>query len=363
MMTTKKSTNSQRTRGTVSDTTVTATNRQKSMIATSPAAAKAYLDRSGTPLVLPADVKLVWQGMMSVKDLMSLNIDTRYQRDEITGEVNMLIHVLNHHGQIPDPVTIAERTDGTRWIVDGQQRWWAHVDTGKPMQARVYAVRNYDQELTLFHVLNNSKKLTARTRLQSWPKASGDAIRWMNEAEDSPLRGMISYSTGHQAFPVVTVMRALVTATTGSLGNGAIERICGNFDREYEKDRKWIDKATRMMSFVLASMFDAETPLRHLTALALGRLCYATWRPLTADEAWPTPTPKQLARFKRTDWERLAPGFAVRWLPVVTGAMLGIWNEATDPEEYFRAKAKLEKTPKPSKANKPSKPATAEAAA
>lgn len=350
-MTTKKgSKNSRRTRATITDNTVvTAKDRQKSMIATSPASAKAYLDRSGTPLVLDADVKMIWQGLMSVNALMALQIDTRYQREEISSEVNMLIHVLNHKGQIPDPVTIAERPDGSRWIVDGQQRWWAHVDTAKPMQARVYAVKNYDQELTLFHVLNNSKKLTARTRLQSWPKAAGDAIRWMNEAEESPMRGLISFTTGHQPFPVVTVMRALATTVVGALGNGAIERICGGFDRESEKDKKWVDKATRMLSFVLASMFDNTTPLRHLTALAIGRLCHATWRPLSADDAWPSPTPKQLARFKRTDWERLAPGYAVRWLPVVTGAMLGIWNEATDPEEYARAKAKLEKKEKPTK--------------
>src|SRR4051812_35447735 len=205
--------------------------RTKSTIATSAAAAKAYLERSGSPLILPEDVKVSWQGMMSHAAVMALGVDTRYQREEIAAEVNMLIHVLNHGGQIPDQVSIAERPDGTRWVVDGQQRWWAHVDTGKPMQARVFKVKDFEQELTLFHVLNNTRKLTAKTRIQSWPGPSGDAVQWLAQSQDSPLRGLVDFVQGKAAFPVVTVFRGLATAVVGSLGNGSIDKVAANFDR------------------------------------------------------------------------------------------------------------------------------------
>ncbi len=326
-----------RNTGTVIGHVKTAAERGKSIIAHSPTAAKAYLERGGMPLILPKDVKVVWQGLMAVHDMMQLGIDTRYQRDEITDEVNMLIHVLNNGGQIPDQVTIAERPDKSRWIVDGQQRFWAHVDVQKPMQARIFAVKSYEQELTLFHVLNNSRKLSARVKLQSWPKASGDAVRWLCEDERSALRGLIDFKKGSGVFPLVTVMRGLSTVVSGSIGNGGIDRVCASYDRTFDRDALWTQKATAGYATIVASVFDKDVRFRHLAALGLGRILHATWRPLNADDEWPMPTPKECAKLRGLDWDRLAPSAAAQWLPVVVAAIRKAWPDAADPDEYARS--------------------------
>lgn len=324
----------------VDENTLTAKNRDKSLLAHSPAVRAAMASRTSPPLILPEDVKLVFQGKMSHKDVMDLSIDTRYQRDEVTSEVNQLIHVLLNGGQIPDPVTVAERSYGDkgRYVVDGQQRWWAHVDTGKPMQVRIYKVDTFEQELTLFHVLNNTRKLSARTRLKSWPGPSGKAMDWLMNHADSPLRGLISTDNNKGDFPMVTVMRGLTSAIVGITSNGAVDVICTAFDRQYQKDPDWAMKAVHAYAYVISNIFEKGNPMRHLPAIALGRACYATWK---TDAAWRTPTPKEFAKLKRVDWERLAPGFATQWLPLVQAEVRKLWEESVDPDEFARrSKAK-----------------------
>jgi hypothetical protein len=55
--------------------------------------------------------------------LDELNVDPRYQRSEQVGMVNQIVRALLAGGQISDAIHVAVRNDGSKWIVDGRQRW------------------------------------------------------------------------------------------------------------------------------------------------------------------------------------------------------------------------------------------------
>ena len=81
---------------------------------------------------------------IAVSKLESLGIDLRYQRGEVRRLVYALAQVLADGGQQLDPIAVAVRPDGSRWIVDGQQRWRAHRIAGLPIKARLYRVDSFD---------------------------------------------------------------------------------------------------------------------------------------------------------------------------------------------------------------------------
>lgn len=301
--------------------------REPSILATSPATIKAHEQRRGAPIIVPATVKLFGLTRFSVSELMDLRIDMRYQREEVTSEVNELIIVLRKGGTIPDPISIAVRKygDQKQYIVDGQQRWWAHVDTGTPIHAVLYHVFSYEDEVALFHALNIQSRVSADTRLRSMPGPAGATLKRLNEHTSSPLYGKIqfSYQSGHHRFGAMVLMRGLTALLSNTRGIGGIDRVVPTFDRYYRMAPKQADVMIDAYATLLSQIFDAKVKLRYVPAIALGRVCYAAFT--ASPQAIELPNARAMARLKMLNWDKLLPTASITWLPTVVAAVQDIW--------------------------------------
>lgn len=309
----------------VPDYVRTSDSREASMLATSPATLKAHEARRGTPIIVPQTVKQRGLHRLSVKELMELRVDTRYQREEVTGEVNSLIVILKSGGMIPDPISVVERKygDGGRYIVDGQQRWWAHVDTGTPIYAILYEVHSFDDEKALFHAFNTQVNLSASRRLASYPGVVGETLRRLNEDEGSPLRGTVRFGAAGHNLEATILLRGLVALISNTAqGSSKLDRLTSAFARHYKQAPRIADRMIDRYALLVAELFGGKR-LRPVVATALGRICYAAW---TADPTnMPMPTPTQINRLKALNWDALIPSHAQKWVPVVIEEIRRVW--------------------------------------
>jgi hypothetical protein len=305
----------------VPDYVRTSDSRETSLLATNPAVLKQMEARRGSPLIVPATVKMFGMYKLSVDSLEDLRIDTRYQRDEVTLEVNTLITVIKRGGVIPDPISVAERQygDRKRYIVDGQQRWWAHVDTQTPVQAIIYHVSSYEDEVALFHALNMQTRVSPEDRLRSWPGPAGDRIRALNETPTSPMYQQIGFEGHNYRFGAMIVLRGLAALLSNTKTTGGLDRIAPAFDRYYRMHPKLCDGMINAYVQLLAQIFEKRR-IRAVTAVALGRIVHAA---VVGQKEFPNPM--QLRRLKALDWDGLTPTHSIKWLPTVVAAVQDIW--------------------------------------
>lgn len=301
--------------------------RDTSLLATSPATLKAHEARRGMPIIVPATVKIFGMRRLSVSELCELRVDTRYQRDEITNEVNELIVVLKKGGVIPDPISVVERKYGDHksYIVDGQQRWWAHVDTSTPINAVIYHVHDFEEEVALFHALNIQSRVSAETRLRSIPGPSGDTLQRLNEKANSPLHSKIqfSYQSGHSQFSAMTLMRGLTALLSNTRGVGSVDRVTATFDRYYRMAPRQADVMVDAYATLIAQVFE-KTKLRHVPAIAFGRICFAAFT--DTPQRIELPNGKTMARLRTINWDAMLPTASIKWLPTVVDAIQTIWH-------------------------------------
>lgn len=125
--------------------------------------------------------------------LDTLKIDDTYQRDKVELIVSVLSYVLRHGGAVPSPIHIVERRDGARYIVDGQQRWWAHIDAGKAIEAKIYRVDSYATERDLFIILNELSRLGPGTLIHAYGGPSAAIISAAAEDREHPLFHKVNY--------------------------------------------------------------------------------------------------------------------------------------------------------------------------
>src|SRR5574341_689725 len=130
------------------------------ILASGDEAAKAEVARKGRLTVVgrsTATTQLV-KGVRSLgtrifqpNELHELRVaEDSYQRGEVRTTVNEVLAVLQQGGIIPDAIHVAQRTDGTMWVVDGGQRYRAHYLAEKPIMAQLWAVDSEEQERQLF---------------------------------------------------------------------------------------------------------------------------------------------------------------------------------------------------------------------
>lgn len=299
----------------------TSDSREPSMLATSPATFRQHEARRGTPITVPPTVRVFGLHKLSVTELEELRIDTRYQRDEVTTEVNMLITVIKKGGTIPDPISVVERKygDRKRYIVDGQQRWWAHVDTGTPIMAIVYHVESYEDEVKLFHALNTVTRVSPEDRLRSLPGPAGTVLRKLNESSESPLYQQIGFTPGSHRFGAMILLRGLTALLANNKTSGGVDRIAPTFDRYYGMHPKLSDGLIAAYAGLLATVFDKQR-IRAVTAVALARIVHAAY---VGQQELPSPT--QLRRLRALDWDGLTPTHSLKWLPTVVAAVQEVW--------------------------------------
>jgi hypothetical protein len=313
------------------DYVVTAHERQHPTIATSEATFKSHAARRGEPLTVSREtVKLRGMRRFSADELLDLKIDKRYQREEVSTEVRDLIHVIKRGGQVTAPITVVERKYGDHglYIVDGQQRWWAHVDTLTPIHAVVYTVESYDDEVTMFQTLNTQSRLSARTRVASWPRAAGTVLHRLNEDETSPLFGRISFADASMTtIGAIPLLRGLLAVLSNVSHNGAVDRTLMAFDKQYEAKKGWADDAILRYATIIAQVFhdSGDHRLRTLPAMALGKMCHAKWRGARSVKEMALPNERQISRLRNTNWSSLLPNGSVVWMPTVLAHLLQIW--------------------------------------
>lgn len=253
----------------------------------------------------------------------NVSIDETYQRLQITAKVNRLTHVLKSGGQIADPISIAEREDGSMWIVDGQQRYWAALECSMPLRATIYHVHTYEQEANLFYALNNRTLLSANSAIKGWQGPSGVLIRTYNEHEDSPLRGLIMFDPNGSLPLTATLMsKAFLTITTGILPVGNVpQMILPRLDAALAtaKAKEWCDAFVKLLSAVFQPARGKRIRLLPLLALAqVAREKYeAAGRPVF---------PSSCASLKRTNWDTVVPSHAMKFIPTMRAEVIRRWR-------------------------------------
>lgn len=254
--------------------------------------------------------------LLSYEEAGALLVDERYQRLRVTTMVNDLIHVLSEGGAVLDPITVAQRPDGCRYILDGQQRFWAHSELKRQLPAMIYKVpggaEGLEVERRAFQVLNTRKAILGDHYVKAWHGPVGEMIRRAESKPDSPLYCRVNFSgTTKRSFGAGVLVRALV-AVMGGRAIGAMSRALQVADAILAKPGNEA-RALAMLALV-ASVFPAGIRMNYCAALALGEAARARWdaagRPTLPGEA-------ALKALRRINWLTVAPSTSTKFMPLV----------------------------------------------
>lgn len=260
------------------------------------------------------------------KDLTKLlNVDESYQRMRITSHVNDLIHVLSRGGVIPDPITVAKRPDGTFWIVDGQQRFWAHVDTMTPIKAMVYEVESVEQERQMFLALDRHKKVGAGYFVKAWHGECAKTIVEAASAEDSPFFGRVDLGGNTQRpFAATTLLRGMAAAMSGQIARGQMQNILERADVSWQEEGA-PERAKRFLDLIAAVfIYGTQQPIRLLpiVSIGFGRTAYAYWK----EEPYRLPDARVVMALRKVNWLRVTPTASTEYLILVEQKIQSIWK-------------------------------------
>ena len=238
---------------------------------------------------------------IAVSALESLGIDPRYQGSETRRWVYQLAEVLANGGQQIERIVIAIRPDESRWIVDGQQRWRAHMLAGVPIKARTYHVATFEAEQKLFLLLNDRKAKPATTKVMAHPGEGALLIQHLNTSDQSALRGDISTEAGVRAkCPASTVARWLVALFTG-LRPSSVHDIMSVLNEAIETDKASTYKRAEMLAVILAKVFHGSK-IPSLAPRAIALVCRGRWDGATVTDAFAMPNARQTGKLQRVNW-------------------------------------------------------------
>lgn len=299
--------------------------KRKQRMSQSPAVMAAVEARSLIKPVIVSGVTLAKAvTVIRPEDLGRLKIDESYQRLRITSEVNALIKVLRNGGQIADPVDVAERPDGSWYIVDGQQRFWAHWDCEAPMRANVHKVDSIESETNLFLSLNQRTRVLPRVIARGWPGPAGDFLRWASSSPKSPVNALVDMgSSSHLPLDATTIVKGALAVTTGLTPNGDMStRILPRLDVALRQDgmRAWSEDFLKLV----AAVFDMNTNagrVRVLPVIALARVANRRFI-----EAGRPTFPRSCAMLRRVNWDTIVPTHAARFLGMVETEIERRWK-------------------------------------
>lgn len=260
------------------------------------------------------------------EDQCRLNLDERYQRGEQHKDVNTLITVIKSGGQIPQPIDVSERPDGSWYIVDGQQRYLAHLATKTPLKAHIHKVDNTEAEERLFIALNSRRNLNPRVVIRGWPGPFGIFIRRMNTDEKSIVRGLIDLSQGgnsHLPLDPAVVLSGVIIVLTGTFPSG--DTITSRLPRA-DAALKLAGSVVWAENFIalLAAVFGARPGARRVRLLPVLALAKVAHRKYV--EAGRPVFPRSAARLRAINWDNLVPSHARQYLPILEEKMEKLWR-------------------------------------
>lgn len=280
--------------------------------------------RIADPLVI-RDVPVPIRMALTLADMRNVNVDERYQRLRITDEVNRLIHVLKAGGLIPDPISLARRTDGSFWILDGQQRFLAYWECDLAIPAAdVYDVTTLEQEMQLFQVFNSRVGVNSETLVKSWVGPIGVLIRtW---AEQPEYKGRVSFGkTGSSlAYSSTILVRGALAAAAGVMPTGSIKTVMARADAAL-KDPMAVQRADAYLRLLPLVFPPDNGRVKMIPAVALGRVSARRW---ATDVRMPLASVYE--RLKKLRWDSLAPTHAAQFTQLLETAIEKIWKEGKD---------------------------------
>jgi hypothetical protein len=292
-------------------------------------AEKADSTRRRTP-VLVKGVGAGKQTTITPDKFHLVDVDRRYQRDRISDEVLDLVYVLQKGGSIPDPVTLARRTfsepgiDPRKlWIVDGQQRFMAHLELGRAMQAIVYEVESLEAEKTFFLAMNSRVQVSSNSIVHSWPGPVAAQLRTANETPGHPMHDRVQFARGGDKIAAGIIIRsldALLSSSVNARGSSMQARL-SHADlsmRTTPHARERVDCFLRLLGSVFPTSY-AHT----LGCLALARVAQSRWR----GEPY-LPSASVLARLRAVNWTSVVPSSSGKFLPIVVSHVEKIWRES-----------------------------------
>ena len=279
--------------------------------------------RSWQPVVLERMGRPEYR-VLSVEEMAGLRVDERYQRVRVSSMVNDLIHVLSEGGAVLDPITVAQRPDDQRFILDGQQRFWAHSELKRPLPALVYRVPGGDEGLEIerkaFHVLNQKAAVSGDHHVKAWHGPVGDLVRRWESKPDSPLYCRINFSSAtRRSFPAGVLLRCLVAAM-GGRSLGGILRLLPIADGLLAKPGH--PARVEAVARTLAAIFPADVRMSYVAAMAIGEIAEQRW-----ERATPAPPNEASTRaLRRINWLTVAPTSSAKFLPLVRAEIDKRWR-------------------------------------
>lgn len=263
---------------------------------------------------------------LSLKEMEKLGVDESYQRVRITDQVNMLTHVLLQGGDIPDPVSIAERKDGSWWIVDGQQRFWAYLEAAKPMKSAIYSVADMEAERGLFVALNNTRMVRSEFIVGAWPGPSGSILRKADESPFHPFYQKLSFGRGRSGSARSSiVVKALQTVLLGTSSFAKIQLTLAQVDKALEKPEGKAAADAFLLLLGYCHEYNGNGHLLLLQALAIAKVARERWekrgRPYVTDQTI-------IKHVGRIDYMAITMGaHALKWLPNVVEKVREQWPD------------------------------------
>lgn len=263
--------------------------------------------------------------LIPVEDFGRISIDREdYQRDRIGETVNTLTTILKSGGQIPDPVDIAERPDGSWWIVDGQQRFLAHEAAAVPLKAHVHKIADRDSERKLFMILNSSRRVLPRTLIKGWPGPFGDFIRNLNTSDKSALRGMIDLTNNSKLpFDAATILKAVIVVLTGTTATGdTATALLPRADTALKMPhaRVWAEAFVQLMAAVFATQGNGGR-VRVLPVVALAHVAHRKYK-----EAGRPIFPRTTTRLRNVNWDTAVPTHAQQYQDILEKKIEKLWK-------------------------------------
>jgi hypothetical protein len=262
-------------------------------------------------------------------ELGALRIDETYQRGRIDGMAQDLIYVLRNKGQVPSPIHVVERENGARFIVDGQQRFWAHMDVEVDLPALIHRVKDFETEKLLFIALNSYARVSPGIMVRSWPGPSASLIVEVSETKDHPLYRRVNFGlhgrgrAGLGSFGAVALLHGIATVADGAIARGHIVHLLSSADARVTKAaaRARADTLLRFAPEVFLSVAPRPIFLR-----SLAQVSHTRWGNEPA-----LPRDSVLTALRRINWKDLIPEYTDRFRPLVVAEIEKRW-----PAERWR---------------------------
>lgn len=262
-------------------------------------------------------------------ELGELLLDKTYQREVIKDWAYEIATVLMALGSTV-PVALSKRPDGRIFIVDGQQRWWGHIQAGRDMHANLFTLPEpiLESEKTLFQILNRHRSNTANNIVKGWPGPCAKMIlHWIN-LQGSPYYGHTSVGGhGSSAYSASMLARAVCAALlSASSARGAIAVILQRLDlciTGANGHLPHISERSEAILRLIPLVFPPNDRARLQPVLAVADVACERWAKGVTGK-FPKPTEQQ--RMRAINWGMLAPGYASHHFPTLRKAVEDRWR-------------------------------------